>query len=149
MTPDITIGDITAVDTHDLRRRVLRDGAADAVVEWVGDDEPATVHLGATAGGQIVAISTWLDAPDPLVPDVRSRQLRGMATDPTRTGRGLGRMLLTTGLQRATAEDFDRVWANARVTALGFYESAGWTVTGPVFETAVTGLAHRHVHVDL
>ena len=149
MTPDVTLGEITAVQTHDLRRRILRDGDADAVVVWVEDDEPATVHLGASTDGRVVAISTWLNAPDPHAPDRRARQLRGMATDRAMAGRGLGRALLHAGLQRAGADGYDRVWANARVTALGFYESAGWTVSGAVFDTAMTGLPHRHVHVDL
>jgi GNAT superfamily N-acetyltransferase len=148
-TSGVSIEEISASQTHALRRRVLRDGVSDAVVEWEGDDEPTTVHLGAVVDDRIVAISTWLVAPDPIVPLLRSVQLRGMATDPRWIGRGLGRALLDAGLRRARRDGHDRVCANARVTALGFYEAAGLTVSGPVFETASTGLPHRHVHIDL
>lgn len=149
MTSDIEIREITAAQTHDLRRRILRDGAADAVVEWVGDDDASTVHLGVTVDERIVGISTWSAAPDPQAPDVRAIQLRGMATDPAFAGQRLGRTLLDAGFGRARAAGSVRVWANARVTAVGFYVRAGMTVSGPVFVTEATGLPHRHVHVDL
>ncbi len=149
MTADFDVCEISPAETHDLRRRILRDGAADAVVEWHGDDESTTAHLGVSVDGQIVAISTWLITPDPGAPNLRSVQLRGMATDPTMTGRGLGRLLLDAGMQQAGRGDCKRAWANARVTALDFYEGAGWTISGPEFETASTGLLHRHVHADL
>jgi GNAT superfamily N-acetyltransferase len=149
VTPSLDVHEITAAETHDLRRRVLRDGSMAATVEWPDDDEPTTAHLSVTVDGRIVAISTWLATPDPIAPNHRSLQLRGMATDPTMTGRGLGRALLDAGMQRASNGGHERVWANARVAALGFYEAAGWAATGPVFATPSTGLPHRHVHVDL
>ena len=149
MTGGIDVLGITAEQTHDLRRRVLRDGAADADVRWVGDDDDGTVHLGAVLDAQLVAVSTWLVARDPLAPALHSVQLRGMATDPAHVGRGVGRALHDAGLRRAAHDGADRVWANARVTALAFYERAGMTVSGPVFVTEATGLPHRHVHVDL
>ncbi len=145
----VSIEEIAGDRTHALRRRVLRNGMPDAAVEWEGDDESTTIHLGAVVDEQIVAISTWLVAPDPIAPLLRSVQLRGMATEPESIGLGLGRALLDAGLRRARRDGHNRVWANARVTALGFYEAAGMIVSGPVFETASTGLAHRHVHVDL
>ncbi len=149
MTAAVAVREITADETHDLRRLVLRDAEISAVVDWDGDDELSTTHLGVAVDGHLIAISTWLVTSDPIAPDRRSVQLRGMATDPTVVGRGIGRALLDAGTQRASAGGHDRVWANARVTALGFYERAGWTATGPVFETASTGLPHRHVHIDL
>ena len=149
MTDHTIIREVAAAETHDLRRRILRDGAAAAIVEWQGDDESTTFHLGAAADGRIVAISTWLITADPLAPDLRAMQLRGMATDPVLAGKGFGRALIDAGVQRASDDGVARVWANARVTSLGFYEAAGWIVTGPVFETVSTGLAHRHVHTDL
>lgn len=149
MTSDLAVRKITAADTHPLRRRILRDGATDADVEWPGDEDRTTIHLGVVVEGRVVAISTWLVAPDPIAPDRDSVQLRGMATEPTMTGRGLGRALLEAGTTHALASGHEQIWANARVSALGFYEAAGWTVTGPVFDTAVTGLPHRHVHIEL
>jgi hypothetical protein len=41
------------------------------------------------------------------------------------------------------------VWANARDSALGFYERAGFTVAGDGFVTDDTRLPHHAVVLDL
>lgn len=137
--------EITTVQTHELRRRVLRDGDAAAEVDWPGDDEPTTLHLGIEHRGRIVAISTWLRRPEPDGGERRATRLRGMATDPGHTGRGLAGVLLADGIERCRVRGDAVIWANARVTALGFYERAGFEVLGPEFRTAETGLPHRRV----
>ena len=135
-------------DTHDLRRRVLRHGDADAHLDWPGDHDDDTVHLGVVVDGDVVAISTWLTAP---LPDTGEPgvQLRGMATDPVFERRGLGGAVLDAGVSAARQRGMTLVWANSRVTALGFYQRAGFDVIGPVFATADTGMPHRRVRLDL
>ena len=146
----MTATEISPADTHDLRRRVLRAGDPDAAVDWVGDDEADTFHLGIRDGaGGVIAISTWLRRADPVDPAARATQLRGMATDPDHAGSGLGARLLDVGIERCRRRGDTVVWANARVTALGFYERAGFTVVGTVFETADTGLSHQIVRQSL
>lgn len=135
--------------THDLRRRVLRDGDPDAEVAWVVDDLPTTVHLAvvdvsAEGDGQtdveVLAVSTWIVTDEGL-------QLRGMATDPDHRGSGAGSLLLAAGVEHARAHGQDRVWANARVAALGFYERHGFAADGEIFATPDTGLPHRRIHL--
>lgn len=148
--------EIDAGETHDLRRRVLRNGDRDADLDWAGDHDDTTVHLGVVGdAGAPIAVSTWLRRPCPLHPDAPSVQLRGMATDPAHRGTGLGSLLLADGIVRSLgvvrlssddrASDVELVWANARVEAIAFYERHGWNATGPVFHTAGTGLPHRLV----
>lgn len=147
---------IEASDTHDLRRRVLRDGDHDADLDWAGDHDDTTVHLGVLDGsGAVIAVSSWLRNPCPLHPDKQAVQLRGMATDPAHRCTGLGSLLLTEGIARTSGvgymssarrvSDNELVWANARVEVIGFYEQHGWIATGPVFHTVDTGLPHRLV----
>lgn len=139
---------IAAGDTHDLRRRVLRDDDPNAELDWPGDHAATTVHLGvSTLDGTLVGVSTWLIERDPLAPDVVAVQLRGMATDPDMAGRGVGTMLLAAGQEHVRSIGAERLWANARVTALGFYERAGFIAQGHEFVTPTTGLLHRHVHL--
>ena len=145
--PQFTVEQIPAARTHELRRSVLRDGAPEADVVWPGDDAGDTIHLAALDGTRVVAISTWLWSPDPEFPDRRGVQLRGMATDPAYMGLGFGTRLLRAGLEESAARKADIVWANARVSALTFYERNGFEVIGPVFTTADTGLAHRRVRI--
>ena len=147
MTSRHDVRRLDPTQTHDLRRRVLRGGDPDAAVEWPGDDDPDAVHLGVVAGGRVVAVSTWRPSPAPDGrPGVR---LRGMATEPDLAGRGHGRALLVAGVERARSLGAEVAWAHARVSALGFYERAGWTALGPVFETPDTGLPHRVVVLEL
>jgi GNAT superfamily N-acetyltransferase len=141
--------EITALDTHRLRRAVLRDGRLDADVVWDGDDEPTTFHLGIDVDGAIVAISTWLARPSPTAAGMAAVQLRGMATDPAHARRGLGSLLLAHGLARVRQGGDTSVWANARVTAISFYERHGFEAFGPVFETADTGRPHRLVRTTV
>ena len=75
--PDLHVVELRAADTHDLRRRVLRDGTPSDDVVFAGDDDPTTVHLGlADRAGTCVAVSTWAPRPFPTGAD---RAVRGAA----------------------------------------------------------------------
>lgn len=140
------IVEITAVETHDLRRRILRQGTPSDVVVWDGDDERSTFHLGVRVpGGELVAISTWLVRRYPDRPAEEAFQLRGMATDPARRGTGVSSGLLLAGLDRCAAEGASLVWARARVAALSFYARHGFEPIGPEYTDLTTGLPHRDI----
>jgi GNAT superfamily N-acetyltransferase len=143
------IVEITAADTHDLRRRVLRDGTPSDVVVWDGDDDPSTVHLGVRRGDELVAIASWMRRPHPDRPTVDAFQLRGMATDPARRGTGLGAALLSEGVERCRAAGVTLVWARARATALTFYVRHHFEPVGPEYLDATTGLVHRDIVREL
>lgn len=141
---------IDASDTHDLRRRVLRDGTASDVVVFDGDDEPATMHLAIrSSDGDIVAISTWLALACPDDPVVPAHQLRGMAIEPGLQGQGIGTLLLAAGIDRCAALGDGVVWAHARSTALDFYLRRGFTTYGDEYVDPTTGLAHIDVRFDV
>jgi ribosomal protein S18 acetylase RimI-like enzyme len=130
--------------TRDLRARVLRPGVPLDQVGFPGDDGPGTVHLAAEDDeGAVVGIVT-------LIPDGdRSVRLRSMAVDPALQGGGVGRLLVDAAVERLRAAGMQRVWCNARDTAIGFYERLGWTVTGPGFIEDVTGLPHHPMELLL
>lgn len=139
------IVEITATDTHDLRRRVLRDGTASDQVVWDGDDDPDTFHLGARAGDDLVAISSWMRRRYPDRPAEEAFQLRGMATDPDHRGSGVSAELLDAGIVRCRAAGAGLVWARARVAAMSFYERHGFEPVGPEYTDLTTGLPHRDI----
>ncbi len=142
MNPSPVIVTLSAEQTHDLRRRVLRAGTPGSELRWPGDDDPGTLHLGIVSDGVVVAISTWLRSGSAI-------QLRGMATEPDLAGSGLGRRLLNEGIERAADSGAELVWANARVTAVGFYERFGFITVGEVFTTPEVGLPHLRVERTL
>lgn len=140
------IVEITATDTHDLRRRILRSGTPTDVVVWEGDDDPSTWHLGVrTAEGELVAISSWMLRRYPDRPGEPAYQLRGMATDPSHRGTGTSSALLLAGLERCAAAGASLVWARARVAALAFYERHGFEPVGTEYTDLTTGLPHRDI----
>ena len=139
------IVEITAADTHDLRRRVLRDGTPSDVVVWEGDTEPTTFHLGVREAEVVIAISTWLRRRYPDRPAEEAVQLRGMATEPTWRGTGVSARLLLAGLDRCADEGATLVWARARIAALSFYTRHGFEAVGPEYTDLTTGLRHHDI----
>ena len=141
MTPSVIR--ITAEQCHDLRRRVLRAHQPGADVGFPIDADGRTVHFGVVDADQLVAVSTWGREPCPAYDTESAVRLRGMAVEPAHQGRGIGRLLLAAGLGWAADQGAALVWANARDTALGFYEREGFTCVGDGFITEDTGLAHH------
>ena len=130
----------------DLRRAVLRRGTPSDDPRLPEDAAPDTRHLAIRDGATIVATSTWVRAPragaDPSVPAV---QVRAMAVAEARRSEGLGGILLEVGLERACVAGARYAWANARDTALRFYQDHGFGVLGDGFVEPVTRLPHHLV----
>lgn len=141
----VQIVEIEAVDTHGLRRSLLRDGTSSDQVVFDGDDAEDTFHLGAFEDGTLVAISTWMDRRYPDLPDHPGHQLRGMATTPAARGTGVSDELLVTGLGRCAESGSSLVWARARVAALSFYERHGFMTRGHQYVDLTTGLPHHDI----
>lgn len=140
----------SASDVRPLRREVLRVGMPDATVEFDGDDDPDTFHLVAIEySGEIIAVSTWMVRALVDEPERRSIQLRGMATSVRLQGHGLGGRLVAHGVREARTRNIDWIWANARDSALGFYQRHGFHIIGGGFIESVTGLPHHRVRLDL
>jgi len=141
--------ELSAHATHDLRRRVLRATTPESDLVWPGDDLATTLHLGVVASDDavVVAISTWLRTASPDIAGTGrvGVQLRGMATDPSVRGSGVGSLLLRAGIERAERDGADHVWANARSTVLDFYVAHGFEITSEDFLSAETAIAHRRV----
>lgn len=131
--------------THDLRRRVLRSHLPDPDLDYPADRAPGSFHLAVRlgAGGEIVAVASLSLEEAPGHPGRPAARLRGMAVDPAHRGLGLGRLLLDDAVRRLAAAGIERCWANARTTALGFYEAQGFTAIGDEFESI--GIPHRIV----
>jgi predicted GNAT family N-acyltransferase len=73
--------------------------------------------------------------------------IRYMAIDERRRGQGLGRLLLEGMEAQAKAIEtgvpLERLEANARVTALGYYETLGYSAIGDEFE--LVGVPHVRI----
>lgn len=139
MGDHLRVVELTAEQTHPLRRDVLRADTPNRAVVFIEDDWPGTLHLGVKEGDDIVAISTWIPRPFGDEPAV---QLRGMASASDAQGRGLGSLLLAAGCERSTSVA-PLVWARARDTALGFYLRHGFSIDGAGFVDEHTQKPHH------
>jgi predicted GNAT family N-acyltransferase len=137
------IQQLTTAETYPLRKSVLRDGTQSDVVEFEGDDDPDTVHLGWRVGGEVVAISTWMHRSYYVRPFIDAYQLRGMVTSPSIRGTGVGSKVLLAGLDHCRSRGAQAVWARARDSAVQFYEAHGFGVVGDGYIDGETGEPHH------
>jgi ribosomal protein S18 acetylase RimI-like enzyme len=144
---NVEIHRIGAVETYDLRARVLRGGnLAEAVVP--DDDLPGAWHLGARQSGMLLGVASFYPRPCPRATTLDAVQLRFMAVDPATQRRGVGRELLNHAIGELRAGPVRLLWANGRDTALGFYRREGFEVVGEGF-IHEPGLPHHLVTLDL
>ncbi len=144
MTFEIRV--LPAAAVRPLRLSVLRSDGRPEDVVWPGDDDPAARHLGAFAAGKLVGIASIRPAPHPSDPRPDDWQLRGMATRSEVRGQGAGKAVLSACLAHAAGEGGRRLWCNARTSAAGFYERAGFSKVGAEFDVPAIG---PHVVMEL
>lgn len=128
-----------------LRNRVLRPHRLDDVPAY--DADPAAIHLAALDGDQVVGCATVF--PSPIEEAPLAWQLRGMAVDPQRQGEGVGRLVVDAAVQVAREAGAPLLWANGRVSALGFYRRTQWQAVGEEFVHGDSGLPHRRILLRL
>jgi len=126
---------ISSSDTLNLRNEILRPGKPLSDCRIEGDDAPDTRHFGALdSDNTIVGIVSLYRKEFPGIAGADSYQLRGMATSPVCRGKGVGRLLLTCAENYALSAGADKIWANARSSAIGFYTNYGYLVVSDEFD---------------
>ena len=76
-------------------------------------------------------------------------QLRGMAVEPGRQGSGVGRLVLEPAIDLVRAAGAPALWANARTTALPFYQAMGFEIVSEEFSYGPSELPHRRILLRL
>ncbi|MGH1374116.1 MAG: GNAT family N-acetyltransferase [Cellvibrionaceae bacterium] len=139
----ITITPIIAEQTYCLRQSILRPKQPIEACCYPGDNSSDTRHFGAFLQEQLVGICSVYLATNPSLTKVDNAQLRAMATTESARGKGLGQQLLTAAEVYAQSQQ-SNLWANARCSALGFYQQAGFNLIGGEFHIDGVG-PHRLV----
>lgn len=115
-----------------------------------GDEDASAVHLAEVdASGQVTAVVSFMAHPCPDSPGVIAVYLWAMAVAPELQGHGTGRGLLDEVMTLARAAGAELVWADARESAVGFYERCGGIVVGDSYADDITGLPDRRVLFEL
>ena len=145
------VEEVGAEATHDLRWRVLRNRRAGAPVVFPEDARPDAFHLAVrdpdTAA--VVAVASFSVEATPHRPGRRAVHLRGMAVDDPYQRHGLGRLLVTSAVERLRADGVEVLWCNARDSAAGFYGRLGFELVGEGFVIPESGFAHHVMLRDL
>jgi GNAT superfamily N-acetyltransferase len=146
----VRVEDVPAEATHDLRWRILRDRRPGAPVAFPEDGRPGAFHLAVRdTDGAILAVASFSAEATPYRPGRPAVRLRGMAVDGPSQHHGLGRLLITTVVERLRAERVEVLWCNARDSAGGFYSRMGFAVVGEGFVLPESGIAHHVMLRDL
>ncbi len=119
----------------DLRTRVfVLEQGVPAEIEQDDRDATAVHALSRDGSGRVVATGRLL-----LGDDGRA-SIGRMATDPAARGNGHGAAVLSELQRQAVARGVVEIVLHAQLTARGFYDRAGYTAVGEVYEEA--GIAH-------
>ncbi len=143
------VEEVAAEATHDLRWRILRGARPGAAVVFPEDSRPGAFHMAVCHDDIILAVASFSAEPAPYRPGRSAVHLRGMAVDGPFQQHGLGRLLVTTVIDRLRAEGVDVLWCNARDSAGGFYARLGFEVMGEGFVLPESGIAHHVMVLDL
>ena len=143
------VEEVAAEATHDLRWRILRGARPGAAVVFPEDSRPGAFHMAVRHDDTILAVASFSAEPAPYRPGRSAVHLRGMAVDGPFQQHGLGRLLVTTVIDRLRAEGVDVLWCNARDSAGGFYARLGFEVMGEGFVLPESGIAHHVMVLDL
>jgi len=90
------------------------------------DEDDDGYHFGAFTESQLVGIVS-------LFSNGLDFQFRKFAVHPSVQGQGVGKQLLDYVIAFAKAESAERLWCNARVSAIGFYLKFGFEQTDESF----------------
>jgi GNAT superfamily N-acetyltransferase len=126
--PEFRVTPVDASQLWDLRRRVLRDNDPTKSVDNPLDAASSTRHFAGLLEGRVVVSASFYPTPAPIRPELVSYQLRYMAVDPDQQGHGYGTRVLDVAEEALRHAGAEQLWANARDTALGFYEATGWEI---------------------
>lgn len=166
---DVLVEQVSLDETLDLRWRVLRPHQRLEEVALQGDEDPDTafyVARDAASRDVLATASVQREAPpwaaharhgrDHAGPDApfevpavarlaagseteNAWRLRAMATGDSFRGQGLGRLVLDAIIGHVAALGGGLLWCGAQIHAVPFYERAGFSTLGDVYEEPIVG----------
>ena len=127
------IKQIKASDTIPLRSLVLRPGRPISTCLFDGDDLASSFHFGYYQGKNCLGIASFIQT------QINIYQLRGMATHPDNSGKGIGSSILNFAEGIFRDKNIESIWCNARSSAESFYLKHGFIAVGEYFEIPKIG----------
>lgn len=124
MNQDISIISLRTEEVLPVRHQAMYAGRSLDLAKVEGDD--TAIHWGIRADGKLVSVISLFD----LSQYGGSLQFRKFATLEEYRGKGYGSRLLKSVLDYAEEKRYNRLWCNARFSALSWYERFGFVQEG-------------------
>lgn len=147
------IKEISALETHEIRQPVLREGLSPDTCIFKGDDLATTFHLGVFEKDHLLGVATFLKKSKSAIQEATSShksmyQLRGMGISKNHQGRGLGSDLIKYAEDRLRSMNIQVLWFHARTSAVAFYQKMGYVTVGEELHLEPAG-AHFIMYKEL
>jgi GNAT superfamily N-acetyltransferase len=120
----VSIEQIRPELTWPLRQKMLY--PSQKLYEMEMDEDNDGLHFGAFEGDALIGVVS-------LFQQGKDSQFRKFAVDTAMQNKGVGRTLLNYIADFALAQGAERIWCNARLSAIGFYSKSGFWQTGILF----------------
>lgn len=140
---------IPAIQTRRLRHLVLWPhirGEEDCVIDI--DEREDAIHLGTFDGETLASIGSLFSMDSPKINFENQYRLRAMATHPDYRGTGCGKLLVEKAIAILREKEVDVLWCDARIGAVGFYQSLGFNVIDEVYEVPKIG-PHKFMWIEI
>lgn len=136
---DFYIREILTKETYAVRHPVLREGRPIEDCQFTDDELETTIHLGLYIDEKLIGIATFLNNCNMQFSEEKQYQLRGMAILKAFQGQQFGEHLLKYGEELLKEKHINRIWFNARETAVHFYKKNEYETIGQSFEIDKVG----------
>lgn len=140
---------ITPEETRALRHLVLwphLDSIEKCTIDL--DHRSDAFHLGCYEGSALVSIGSFFKMDSPKLAVSNTYRLRAMATSPAFRGKHGGQSLLLFAFAELKRRNIPALWCDARINAVGFYESLGFLKLPEVYEVPLIG-PHQFMWIEL
>ncbi len=117
---------VEAKDTYSVRNIMLRPGKLEDDCIFAGDTDELTFHLAALIDEKIVSVASFYFCSNDKIDEEHQFQLRGMATLTEFQAQGMSSALLSAAFPLIKQNHVKKLWCNARIGAVGFYEKVGF-----------------------
>jgi len=144
----VSITKVDADKVRALRHSELRKGQDFSTTSYLKDYEVGAFHMACIVDKKIVTCASYYPEKSMKIKSDNAYRLRGMATDSSFQRKGYATGLMNESFKELKNRDCDMVWCNARLGAVDFYKSAGFKITGELFDIQGIG-PHYYMYKEL
>jgi predicted N-acetyltransferase YhbS len=106
------------------------------------DAQADAFHVGVFSDAVLISIGSFFPMVSPRLQHANQFRLRAMATDPAFRRMRAGEQLIAFGCKELRTRGAEVLWCDARLVAVPFYESIGFSKCDDVYEVPLIGPHH-------